>query len=317
MAALRFSLSHADPALSTVLAGEGHTVRVSGLPSRTDTVIWNGAPRIAAAWRRRGLGVVGGNSLDTLSTDPRGTALFMADRGLWPAHSAGVPVECLIWCNGNVIVKPDVVVIRDADATLLIPTVDPFITQVTAAFQDALLATGHVGGFSISSSVVAPGLADGLTVRSKMGPGVLAAWLSLCTESTAGEQLAEFAAGHLDAWELRPDWPMALLAHGRIVTGHNLTFMRAEIGDNLALQSAEAQLAALHTLGWHVVVDEAQQLMQRMTAPGTGMAPGADRGAPTGEHTQTGGFESPTHAVNPSPEAPMSAGGSSSPSPSN
>lgn len=305
MAALRFCCSHADPALSALLRREGHHIRVGQLPSRGEIVLWNGPARIAQAWRRRGLSVVGGNSLDSLTpVKPQ------------PVH-VGTPVDVIAWANGITTVEPHAIMMREGNATLLKPTTSEGSRAMIAPFHEALNITSHVGALSVSAVVVGErDLSPPLSMQTRLGRGVLAGWLSLLVPDTAGEQLAEFARGELDKWELQPDWPMALIVGDKVAIGQQLTFMRDELDRPEALPSAEARFEMLSALGWSVW--EAQQITSEVfpTTP-TGVIPNVGKPSTQGEQTQTGGFESPTHAVNPSPESPTSAGGSMSPSPSN
>lgn len=304
MAALRFCCSHADPALSALLRREGHHIRVGQLPIRGEVVVWNGPARIAQAWRRRGLAVIGGNSLDNL------TPVLPQ-----PVH-VGTPVDVLTWANGVNIVEPRAIMMREGTATLLKPTTAEGARALTEPFHHALDVTSHVGAFGVSAVVVGEtDLSPPLSMQTKLGRGVLAGWLSLLTTDTAGEQLAEFAAGTLDKWELQPTWPMALIVDNEIAVGQQLTLMRDELNRPDALPSAEARFEMLGAIGWRVW--EAQQIAAATspTTP-TGAIPNVGKPSTQGEQTQTGGFVSPSQPVNPSPTNPMSAGiGTAAPSP--
>lgn len=121
-----------------------------------------------------------------------------------------------------------------------------------------------------------------------------------------------------------------------VQVGHTLEQLRgallesAESLDVPALQyridpvkSAEERLDALRELGlidrkptYRPHLDslvEEQRVMERSMQ--RNRRTHTDDGTNEGEHTQTGGFASPTHPVDPSPTAPMSAGSDSSPSP--
>lgn len=301
MAALRFCCSHADEALRSLLTAEGHAVRVGQLPNRNEVVLWSGPARIAQAWRRRGIPVVGGNSLDALPP-------------LQPAMSdvVGTPVDVLTWANGYAVVPPYALMFREGDALLLKPTTSEEARRFTAPFEDALSISGHVGPFAASALVIDTALSPPFAMETRLPRGGLAGWLGLLEPGTAGEQLAEFAAGHLEKWELEPTWPMALVVNGRVAVGQVLVEMRDELQAPNALPSAEARFEMLSGLGWRIW--EAQQMTREMTSPPAIRSFG-DSPSSSGEHTQTGGFVSPTQPVNPSPTSPMSGASTSSPSP--
>lgn len=301
MAALRFCCSHADAALASVLKADGHAVRVGQLPNRGEVVIWSGPPRIAQAWRRRGIPVVGGNSLDTLTPLAPDTPDLV-----------GTPVDVLTWANGYNVVLPYAIMFREGRATLLKPTTSEDAARLVAPFDYALAVSGHVGPFIATAREVDNMLSPPVAVDTKLAPGVLAGWLSLLDPGTAGDQLAEFAAGHLDKWELEPTWPMALVVNGKVAVGQVLNDMRDELGDMQALPSAEARFEMLSMLSWRIW--EPQQLTTQMTTTTPAPHVVGDTHS-SGENTQTGGFVSPSQPVNPSPTAPMSGASISSPSP--
>jgi phosphoribosylamine-glycine ligase len=134
----------------------------------------------------------------------------------------GTEVDIDVWTNGRAVTLPHEIDLEEkyaqagnigprtgCQSNVLFDCEDRIVAQTIGCFEDALIDSKYVGVSALNCIVTPTGAIYGLEFSNRLGYDATQAWLARIP-GDVGEQLAEFAAGTLDAWETYPDRPFAL-----------------------------------------------------------------------------------------------------------
>lgn len=124
----------------------------------------------------------------------------------------GTEVNVDVWLSHGAVVGPYHVDLNSDGGSNVVFAVDEdelLVQQTIGRCIAPLLATNYCGCASVNVIIDPGGSVYGLEFTNRLGYYALEAWMGLIPDRL-GEQLAEFTAGTLDAWDTDPSRPFAM-----------------------------------------------------------------------------------------------------------